>query len=201
MENKKKAPRKDRYGHPSQNGDRPYAKKSRDSRPYPAREAKPTPAENHENGIHGEYENGAVIGRNAVRELLRSGRPIDKLMVQRGERTGSIVVLVAEAIERGIPVIEVEKQKLDGMDEVQLRDRSHLPQKYYGQTHFMPCGKDSALLLQVNRARCAARSAELAAVHAFTDRDGCATRPDILQAMNRLSSYLYVLMIRLKSKQ
>lgn len=57
--------------------------------------------------------NGAVIGRNAVRELLKSGRPIDKLMVQRGEREGSIVVLVAEAIERGIPVIEVEKAKLD----------------------------------------------------------------------------------------
>ena len=64
-------------------------------------------------GIHGEYENGAVIGRNAVRELLRSDRPIDKLMVQRGERTGSIVVLVAQAIEKGIPVIEVEKSKLD----------------------------------------------------------------------------------------
>ena len=66
-----------------------------------------------ETGIHGDYENGAVIGRNAVRELLRSNRSVDKLMVQRGERTGSIVVLVAEAIERGIPVIEVEKSKLD----------------------------------------------------------------------------------------
>lgn len=114
MENKKKAPRKDRYGHPSQSGNRPYTKKNRDSRPYPAREQKLVTAEQSES-IHGEYENGAVIGRNAVRELLRSGRPIDKLMVQRGERTGSIVVLVAEAIERGIPVIEVEKQKLDGM--------------------------------------------------------------------------------------
>lgn len=68
-----------------------------------------------ENGIHGDYENGAVIGRNAVRELLRSDRPVDKLMVQRGERTGSIVVLVAQAIEKGIPVIEVEKSKLDNM--------------------------------------------------------------------------------------
>ncbi len=66
-------------------------------------------------GIHGECETGAIIGRNAVRELLRSDRSIDKLMVQRGERTGSIVVLVAEAIERGIPVIEVEKTKLDDM--------------------------------------------------------------------------------------
>ena len=60
-----------------------------------------------------EEESGLVVGRNAVRELLKSGRAIDKLLVQRGEREGSIVVLVAEAIERGIPVIETEKPKLD----------------------------------------------------------------------------------------
>ena len=66
-------------------------------------------------GIHGEYENGAVIGRNAVRELLKSDRDVDKLLVQKGERTGSITVLVAQAIERGIPVIETEKQKLDAI--------------------------------------------------------------------------------------
>ena len=58
---------------------------------------------------------GLVIGRNAVRELLKSGRDIDKLFVQRGEREGSIVVLVAEAIERHIPVVEVERAKLDKM--------------------------------------------------------------------------------------
>lgn len=58
---------------------------------------------------------GLVIGRNAVRELLRSGRAVDKLLVQRGEREGSIVVLVAEAVEMHIPVIEVEKVKLDSM--------------------------------------------------------------------------------------
>lgn len=58
---------------------------------------------------------GVVIGRNAVRELLRSGRSIDKIMVKRGEHEGSITVLVAEAIERGIPVIEVDKSKLDSV--------------------------------------------------------------------------------------
>ena len=57
----------------------------------------------------------AVIGRNAVRELLEGGRAVDKLLVQKGERTGSIVVLVAQAIERGIPVIETEKPKLDAI--------------------------------------------------------------------------------------
>lgn len=58
---------------------------------------------------------GLVIGRNAVRELLKSGRDVDKIFVQRGEREGSIVVLVAEAVERRIPVVEVDKIKLDKM--------------------------------------------------------------------------------------
>lgn len=56
---------------------------------------------------------GAVVGRNAVRELLKSGRAVDKIFVRKGDREGSIVVIVAEAVERGIPVIEAEKGKLD----------------------------------------------------------------------------------------
>ena len=55
------------------------------------------------------------MGRNAVRELLKSDREIDKILVQRGEREGSIVVLVAMAIEKGIPVIETDKAKLDSL--------------------------------------------------------------------------------------
>lgn len=58
---------------------------------------------------------GIVIGRNAVRELLKSGRSIDKIMIRKGELEGSITVLVAEAKNRGIPVMEVEKAKLDSV--------------------------------------------------------------------------------------
>ena len=58
---------------------------------------------------------GLVIGRNAVRELLRSDRTVDKLLVRRGDREGSIVVLVAEAVDKGIPVVEVDKAKLDSL--------------------------------------------------------------------------------------
>ena len=58
---------------------------------------------------------GTVIGRNAVRELLRSDRTVDKLLVRRGDREGSIVALVAEAVEKGIPVVEVDKTKLDNL--------------------------------------------------------------------------------------
>ena len=56
-----------------------------------------------------------VSGRNAVKELLASGRDIDKIYVQKGEREGSIRMLVGRANERKIPVIETEKAKLDAM--------------------------------------------------------------------------------------
>ena len=67
------------------------------------------------NELAEEVNEGLVIGRNAVRELLRSGRAVDKIFVQKGEREGSIVVLVAEAVARHIPMVEVEKAKLDKM--------------------------------------------------------------------------------------
>ncbi len=57
----------------------------------------------------------AICGRNAVLELLKSGRSIDKLFVRKGDREGSITMIVAEAIARRIPVIEVEKAKLDAL--------------------------------------------------------------------------------------
>jgi len=56
-------------------------------------------------------ESGIVVGRNGVRELLKSGRPVDKLYV--AGREGSIVALVAEARKAGIPVVDAEPAKLD----------------------------------------------------------------------------------------
>ena len=87
---------------------------------------------------------------------------------------------------------------LGGMDEKQLRERSHRPQDFYGKPHFMPDPEDSKALLLVNAARCKAREAELLAVKAFESKDGSPERPDLLQALNRLSSFLYLIMLELK---
>ena len=87
----------------------------------------------------------------------------------------------------------VKLETLGGMDEKALRERSHRPQDFYGQPHFMPAPTDSQLLLQVNKARCLARNAELRAVAAFPTG-----REDLLRAFNRLSSFLYLIMIQLK---
>ena len=56
---------------------------------------------------------GIVYGRNEVRELLKSGRAIDKIFVRRGDKEGSINVIIGEASSRRITIVEVEKQKLD----------------------------------------------------------------------------------------
>ena len=53
-----------------------------------------------ENFAAGAVSEGTVAGRNAFRELLASGRSIDKVFVQRGERSGSITLLIAQALER-----------------------------------------------------------------------------------------------------
>jgi len=63
-------------------------------------------------------DNGVVVGRNAVRELLKSERAVDKIYVKKGgAHEGSITVLIAEAVSKGIPIVEVEAQKLDYLAE------------------------------------------------------------------------------------
>ena len=57
----------------------------------------------------------AVAGRNAVMELLRSGRPIDRILIEKGKREGSLSVIVAKAAEKGIPVKDAAREKLDAM--------------------------------------------------------------------------------------
>lgn len=94
----------------------------------------------------------------------------------------------------------VEEERLCGLTEEEIRKRSHFPQAFYGQPHFMPEVTDGPALLQLNRARCAARAAELAAAEAFCDREGIPTRTDIIKALNRMSSVLYLLMIQEKQK-
>ena len=62
---------------------------------------------------HVEPDESIVSGRNAVKELLSSGRDIEKIYVQQGEREGSVKLLVGLASERRIQIVEASKQKLD----------------------------------------------------------------------------------------
>ena len=54
-----------------------------------------------------------LCGRNPIREALRSEREIEKLLVQKGELSGSAREIVQEARARKIMVQEVDKRRLD----------------------------------------------------------------------------------------
>lgn len=56
-----------------------------------------------------------IYGRNAVLELLKSEKDINKIFIERGEKHGSIKEIIAKAKESKIVIIEVEKSKLDSM--------------------------------------------------------------------------------------
>lgn len=58
-----------------------------------------------------------VAGRNAVLELLKSEKDINKIFVERGEKHGSINEIIAKAKDARIVLVEVDKIKLDQMAE------------------------------------------------------------------------------------
>lgn len=60
-----------------------------------------------------EFKQRCIAGRNPVMEALKSGVPIDKLLISKGSREGMILKLIAMAKEKGIPVVEVQRQKLE----------------------------------------------------------------------------------------
>jgi ethanolamine utilization cobalamin adenosyltransferase len=111
---------------------------------------------------------------------------------------GEILALARLLIRCEVLNEPVPEEKLCGLTQDEIRKRSHFPQEFYGQPHFMPEHTDGAAILHINKCRCIARQAELAAVRVFVDDEGNVARADILKALNRMSSMLYILMIRLK---
>lgn len=76
---------------------------------------KPQRREEDRDRIQAELDENVIIGRNAVRELLLGGRDVDKLYVTSGEKEGSINQLLGIAAERGIPITECDRTRLDSM--------------------------------------------------------------------------------------
>lgn len=85
---------------------------SRPRSPQPKKDAPPS-ADDTDERMPGSAD--LIAGRNAVQEALRSGRPVDHVIVARGERTGSLGSLIAQCRDRGVPVKEADPRKLDSL--------------------------------------------------------------------------------------
>jgi ethanolamine utilization cobalamin adenosyltransferase len=79
-----------------------------------------------------------------------------------------------------------------GMDSAGLRYASHHPQVFAGMPHPVPHGGMGELCLRLNYLRTQVRETELCAAEAFTN----GSRPDLIEALNRLSSAVYLIFLR-----
>ena len=119
-----------------------------------------------------------------------------QLEVPRWEKElGEILALARLLLRCEVLGEPVQEATLCAMTAKELRERSHRPQDFFGQPHFMPAVSDGAAVLRLNAVRCAVRHAELMAVAAMPDRE------DLLRALNRMSSCVYILMIREKAER
>ena len=111
---------------PSFGGPRPERREEREDR-RPAREPRfdrddrrppreqRAPREERPMREEEQLENNLLVGRNPIREALRAGRDIEKLLVARGELIGSAREIVAMARDAKIVVQEVDRVRLDQM--------------------------------------------------------------------------------------
>jgi len=112
---------------------------------------------------------------------------------------GELLALSRKIVRCDVLEEPLEKTLLCGLTEEELRSHSHFPQDHYGQPHFMPEAGDGENILLLNRLRSLVRETELAAAAAFPPAPAPGARPDLVRALNRMSSLVYILMIREKS--
>lgn len=60
-----------------------------------------------------EMPENLLVGRNPIREALKAGRPMEKLLVMKGDLSGAAREIARMARESGVVVQEVEKARLD----------------------------------------------------------------------------------------
>lgn len=56
-----------------------------------------------------------IEGRNSVLELLETGKDINKIFIEKGEKHGSINKIIGIAKDRKVVIVEIEKSKLNQM--------------------------------------------------------------------------------------
>lgn len=95
------------------------AEKRQDGDKKPALDRKPStdrkPPVDRKPVVEAEINENIVAGRNAVLEVLDSKLTVEKILVAKGDTSGSINKIIPIAKEKGIPLIEVDRRKLDSV--------------------------------------------------------------------------------------
>ena len=93
--------------------------------------------------------------------------------------------------------IEFEEIKVLGESLDKIKEISHNPKKFFGMGHLFDISvKNSFIVLKLNEMRSISREAEISGVTAFSSERGIVEKREMLKALNRLSSVIYVMMLK-----
>jgi len=118
----------------------------------------------------------------AARQAIDAQRPETAAALEEFHAFAQ-TILGCEVTEQPLPAYT-----LLGLDEAGLRRASHHPLEFAGIPHPMPHSGMTQLCLTLNFLRTQVREAELCAVEA--------ERPDLIQALNRFGSAVYLLFLK-----
>lgn len=93
----------------------------------------------------------------------------------------------------------LEFTQLLGWTPEEIREMSHHPERHWGVNHSKMSYQDGPVVARLNLLRAKVREVELYANRAFSDNNDECHRMDIIQALNRLSSILYILACQYRS--
>ncbi len=99
-------------------------------------------------------------------------------------------IMRSEVLEEAL-----EEINIFGLGEEKIREMSHNPKKYFNTGHILPSWQMGETMILINAIRSTVRETEITCIKAFKSEDGV-SRPDIIKAMNRLSSCVYIIMLR-----
>lgn len=128
-------------------------------------------------------------------QLLARRKNEETLVRDLSEMLSFVRMLVSSEV-RNKPVCQMT---LLNTDSDGLRYMSHHVREIFGIAHPTPEYTMGEICVALNRLRTAVRETELAAAAAFCSADGC-ERADIVEALNRLSSAVYILFLRALTK-
>ncbi|MBI9091274.1 MAG: hypothetical protein JEZ12_18840 [Desulfobacterium sp.] len=100
-------------------------------------------------------------------------------------------IMKCDVMDQPLPEIRIL-----GLTDSELRDRSHHPKRYFKIGHIMPSVDMGPSLLGLNTLRSSVREIEIAAVAAFMNN---VEKQDMIQALNRMSSVIYIMMLKEKA--
>ncbi len=136
-------------------------------------------------------------------DLIVAQVAFKRLGLDRGvAELGEVLRYVRQILRCEVLDVPFEDIRLFGLDHTEIRHRSHYPKEYYGLNHFAASVDDGEAVVLLNQLRTKSREVELAAYTAFdTGGTGEPSRLDLIRALNRLSSAIYLMMFKAKTKE